>query len=321
MNAHRMFLFTLSALCCMLASESRSADPPAPPALRKIPSSYFPEDGPPLALVIRGEAWWLGDFDKDGNFLRDPRCSPNYGGIFAVRFVRAVDCIVTEALVYEHRSERMIKGTMVRKPFGVVVPELGSTILDVKDVDLKKPDRFIWNMPESIPGYVTERKRKYGDNPPPKAQEPPKAGTPFGWEFIPFSKSHPAKPPKYARAIGDVVEFGHLSDEGEFVPDADLPSILRSGLRIPIKYDPFGTPVYYTVPEPPWQRGPKQEGQKESDPEPAYEYRSGRLIKGMLQSTGNFVPELGSKVIDFKGYDPDENRRIYNLPGKLIKAN
>src|SRR2546423_1547362 len=83
------------------------------------------------------------------------------------------------------------KGTMVRKPLGLVVPEIGSTILDIKDIDLKKPDRFVWNIPEVMPAYVAERIRKHGDRPAPKAPEPPKAGTPAGWEFIPFSKSQP----------------------------------------------------------------------------------------------------------------------------------
>src|SRR5229473_3577874 len=36
--------------------------------------------------------------------------------------------------------------------------------------------------------------------------------------------------------------------------------------------------------------------------ERVFEYRSGRLIKGELDREGNFVPELGSKVISFKDY-------------------
>ena len=331
MNVYRPLVFTLSALCCALASESRSADPSARQPLRPLP--LFPGDGPPLAMVMRGQLTWLGDFDKDGNFIRHPRCPANLGangGSLLPRFIR---CIDIQSFVYEHRSGRLIKGTMVAGGkvanfFCIVVPELGSTVLNIKDIDLKKPDpdRRVWNMPEYMPAYEAARIRKYGDKPAPKAPEPPKAGTPVGWELIPFSKLdtdlfgrkiQQVKPPKYARVIGDDVEFGHLSDEGEFFPDPDLPSISRAGIRTPIKDDPFGVPRYYTVPHPPWDRGPKQEGQKESDPEPVYEFRSGRLIKGMLQATGNFVPELGSKVTDFKDYDPNERRRIYNLPGVL----
>lgn len=42
----------------------------------------------------------------------------------------------------------------------------------------------------------------------------------------------------------------------------------------------------------------------------------------MLQKNGNFAPEIGSKVIDFKDYDPSppRKRRIYNLPGVLRKV-
>ena len=147
--------------------------------------------------------------------------------------------------------------------------------------------------------------------------DPPKAGVPECCEFIPFSKSQSGKPPKQARAIGDVVEFGHLSDEGEFVPDPDLPVVSRAGILGSVAFDPFGVPCYYTVPRPPWLIGPKVEGQKATDPEEVYEFRSGRLIKGMLQESGNFIPELGSKIIDFKDYVPNRQPRIYNLPGVL----
>lgn len=53
---------------------------------------------------------------------------------------------------------------------------------------------------------------------------------------------------------------------------------------------------------------------------PAYEYRSGRLIKGVIDVEGNFVPDLDSKVIDFKDYKytPD-GPRIWNLPGRFEK--
>src|SRR5205823_14564030 len=54
------------------------------------------------------------------------------------------------------------------------------------------------------------------------------------------------------------------------------------------------------------------------DGEPVYEYRSGRLIKGILDAQGNFVPDLGSKVIDFRDYRYNERAiRIYNLPGRF----
>jgi hypothetical protein len=320
-DARRSFVLAFSVVCCALASQWGNADPPDKPKVRPVP--FRDSDGPPLAMVQRGQLTWLGDFDKDGNFIRHPTCSPGLGGAGGSGLPRFVYCMSPEWLVYEHRSGRVVKGTMVRKPFGVVVPEIGSTIIDIKDVDLKKPDRAVWNMPEVMPAYVAERIRKHGDNPEPKAPEPPKAGTPAGWKFTPFSKLdtdllgrkvQPGQLLKHARAIGDVVEFGHLSDEGEFIPDPDLPVVSRAGILGPVAFDPWAVPRYYTV--------PRLDKDQKVRSVPTYEYRSGRLIRGDLHESGNFVPELGSKVIDFKDFDPEKEpqRRIYNLPGELKKT-
>ncbi len=52
----------------------------------------------------------------------------------------------------------------------------------------------------------------------------------------------------------------------------------------------------------------------------AYEYRSGRLIVGELDDKGNFLPDVGSKVISFKDYRYNAKAiRIYNLPGSFKK--
>jgi hypothetical protein len=54
--------------------------------------------------------------------------------------------------------------------------------------------------------------------------------------------------------------------------------------------------------------------------ERVYEYRSDRLILGELDEKGNFVPEIGSKVIEFKDYQYKKGAvRIYNLPGYYVK--
>lgn len=47
-----------------------------------------------------------------------------------------------------------------------------------------------------------------------------------------------------------------------------------------------------------------------------YEYRSGALIRGELTNDGDFIPEIGAKVIAFYDYrfSPQE-RPIWNLPG------
>ncbi len=287
----------------------------------RLAAEPLPDARWPLVMVYRGENTWLGRYDGDGNFIRDPQFTPNFGrqggsgipGYFLLVFPGKL-------LVYEHRSGCLIRGTTVKS--GEFVPDIGSTILDLKkDYDSKNPDRMIYNLHDDAAAKLwTEMRKKQVPAAFAKAAEPLKAGDPVGHEFIPFSKSHPGKPPKHARAIGDMVEFGHLSDEGEFIPDPDLPPVSRSGILGPIKFDLFDTPRYYTVPRPPSAIGPKQKGQKDSDPEAVWEYRSGRLIKGMLQATGNFVPELGSKVIDFKDYDPElRPGRIYNLPGTLKK--
>jgi hypothetical protein len=51
-----------------------------------------------------------------------------------------------------------------------------------------------------------------------------------------------------------------------------------------------------------------------------YEFRSGRLIKGEIKDDGSFVPEVGSKITEFKDYvySPD-GIQIYNLPGRFVE--
>jgi hypothetical protein len=51
-----------------------------------------------------------------------------------------------------------------------------------------------------------------------------------------------------------------------------------------------------------------------------YEYRSGRLIKGEIDPNGDFIPEKGAKVLDFKDYHyRKDGPRIWNLPGRFEK--
>ena len=56
-----------------------------------------------------------------------------------------------------------------------------------------------------------------------------------------------------------------------------------------------------------------------------YEFRKKRLIPGSIDKNGSFIPDLGGKVIALeeylKNYKPDDKsvRRIYNLPGKIIR--
>jgi hypothetical protein len=106
------------------------------------------------------------------------------------------------------------------------------------------------------------------------------------------------------------MELGHLNDQGDFVPDYGLPPFPLTQPVKPAGEIPTNKPAlwYYNLPA---------EG---ADRESAYEYRSGRLLKGVLLKNGTFVPDLDSVVLDFKEYVPGEKAlRIYNLPGRLKK--
>ena len=55
-------------------------------------------------------------------------------------------------------------------------------------------------------------------------------------------------------------------------------------------------------------------------PKPAYEFRSGRLIKGEINKEGSFVPEAGTTVVSFKDYKYGPNATpIWNLPGYFVR--
>src|SRR5207245_11257081 len=53
---------------------------------------------------------------------------------------------------------------------------------------------------------------------------------------------------------------------------------------------------------------------------PAYEFRSGRLIKGEQLGDGSFVPELGSEVKMLSEYRVGDQKElpIWNFPGMLM---
>ncbi len=98
---------------------------------------------------------------------------------------------------------------------------------------------------------------------------------------------------------GQQLFLGKLNHAGTFIPDCRW-----RGLKV-------GSPLSSV---PPFQiinvRGP---GRTQ-----VYEYQSGRLIPGKLDDEGNFVPDLGAKVSDFKDYHYSKDARcIYNLPGRF----
>jgi hypothetical protein len=93
---------------------------------------------------------------------------------------------------------------------------------------------------------------------------------------------------------GDKQLLGYLDDAGNFTPNAQY----QRGQPL------FSAPVHSRL------NWPGSVGKK------VYEFRSGALIRGELTEDGDFVPEIGAKVIAFSDYkfSPAE-RPIWNLPG------
>ena len=212
--------------------------------------------------------------------------------------------------------------------YGVFVPQIGSVVLDMRRaVDPIKFNRLIYNMPSTgIRQQFVERsqnlRKAQGDRP---VELPPPGGVPAGFELVPYRdlKDHPKA--KAVRIIGGVMWIGALSDEGEFVPDPELPPFPRPDMiQRTLSFRPpdltaAHTRMYYTLPIGGGSEGKPVTAKSEN----VYEYRSGRIIKRVLHDTGTFVPEVGSKVLDFKDYPVNESGpaglRVYNLPGVLRK--
>ena len=193
------------------------------------------------------------------------------------------------------------------------MPETGEEVLDLKPhIGPGKVDRVVQNRLASVGDYWTpERKAQY-PNGRPQVKPFPAAGVPAGWKLATFGEAYPdvfpTTEPWFVRVIGDTSEYGHLDANGEFVPDYGLPVLAREAAPPPAKMAdlPDGNWHYtFTLP---------RNGEKA---EQVHEFRSGRLLTGVLHDTGNFVPEIGSTVMDFKDNDPKSGRRIYNLPGVL----
>ena len=54
--------------------------------------------------------------------------------------------------------------------------------------------------------------------------------------------------------------------------------------------------------------------------EEVYEFRSGKLVPGLLAYPGRFVPTAGGKIISIDEYTPKKGAtRIYNLPGEFLE--
>jgi hypothetical protein len=215
--------------------------------------------------------------------------------------------------VYEYRSGRLVPGNL--DDDGHFLPDLGAQVTDFQDYRPVAGARRICN----LPGRFVEKGKQESPPPkwvPPRADPPAPTGIPAGYDYQPFTTIFRLNPrpatavPWVAHVRDEQMELGHLNDQGNFVPDYGLPPF---PLTMPAK--PAGEKVtnkpalwYYNLPV---------EG---ADRERTYEYRSGRLLKGTLLKNGTFVPDLGSRVLDFKEYVPGaKSLRIYNLPGRLEK--
>ena len=122
------------------------------------------------------------------------------------------------------------------------------------------------------------------------------AGDPVAqYEFVRDTK------PNVALQHGDVWSIGKLDAAGNFLPDPQW-----MNLRVMLSSSPGGRLI-----NPGGYIGS------------VYEYRSGRLILGKLDDKGNFIPELGGKVIALSEYlskyRPGKSPKVYNLPGRIVK--
>jgi hypothetical protein len=287
------------------------------PEQAKVVEYEFRQDLTFYYLLVRGDTEVFGNVDAAGNFLAERRIGVYRRGqpLSAIPPSRPLNLPtkLPHEPVYEYRSGRLVPGNL--DDDGNFLPDLGAKVTDFQDYHPVPGARRIFN----LPGYFVEKGKK--ESPPPKltplrADPPAKTGVPAEYDYQSFttiagSNRAPWNTVPWVAHVGDEqMELGHLNDHGDFVPDYGLPSfpltkpVEKAGDQL--RKNP--TLWYYNLPA---------EG---ADREPAYEYRSGRLLKGTLLKNGTFVPDLDSVVLDFKDYGPGEKAlRIYNLPGQLKK--
>jgi hypothetical protein len=210
--------------------------------------------------------------------------------------------------VYEYRSGRLVSGNLDTD--GNFLPDVGAPVTDFQDYRPVPGARRIYN----LPGRFVEKGQEESPPPkltPPRGNPPVKTGVAAGYDYQPFSRLAQEAPlPWVARVWHEQMELGHLSDQGDFLPDYGLPPFPLTKPAKPVVDRLTHQPA-------PWTYNLPVEG---ADREHVYEYRAGRLLKGILLKNGTFVPELNSRVLDFKEYVPGAQAlRIYNLPGRLKK--
>lgn len=284
-----------------------------------IPSHALGVDDMFDRYYVRGGRSRTGIVLESGDFV--PRIGEKHdgGGAFIVK-MNTPPSLGGSGSCYECRSGRILTGicwpdhTDVFKLSGdVFIPTIDSRIRSVASANRAGVlDRPVWN--DFFPLWTAETFRRSVDGLPAASSvkppvRPPEGGLPSGYDWFPVSKLNQKKRPYDIRVVGGVAEVGFLRDDGEFIPDYErAPFKWEDVYNAPFDLDARGDPRLYTLP---------LDGAKSED---AYEFRSGRLIRGVLYDTGTFVPEMGSVVTAFGKYDPEsDKRRIYNLPGILTK--
>jgi hypothetical protein len=98
---------------------------------------------------------------------------------------------------------------------------------------------------------------------------------------------------------GDEQLFGRFDSEGNFIQEQKFP------VTAELSSAPCGICLTFVGPG--------------IEPIPVFEYRSGRLIPGVINDTGSFVPNLGGTTSSFKEYRCGPGvPPIWNLPGYFV---
>jgi hypothetical protein len=287
-------------------------NPLAPPTGRASqPAEYrFVLDTDRVVAIARGTALSIGKLDEAGNFLSDERWLESHGGSGPVfRLINA-----PPGPAYEYRSGRLIRGALEKDCN--FVPEVGRLVTAFEDYRYSPGAVRIYN----LPGRFVRKDAAHGkgaEGPDRRAPGPGKAtgrraATPTAAVVLsglaclapPVARTEPPVEYEFVPDLdryvmmtrGPAQSVGKLDAAGNFVPD-------RRWLNVRGKVS--GAPPYTLI---------------TGAAGPAYEYRSGRLVKGRLDEDGNFVPQLGSVVIPLRAYDPGPGAApIYNLPGRFVK--
>lgn len=195
--------------------------------------------------------------------------------------------------LFEYRKGYLVP--MVNDKNRGLIPEAGGKIIEFKDYEYSPTARRIYNLPGR---FVLKGERK--QNPAAEHEYVEDLTVVYGMHF------------------GLVLYVGHLNGKGQFVPDP----------QFTLRVDVGGS------------ANPTNWLMRTKPGELLYEFRAGRLVPGEIKpndklppgpvgpgspetKTSYFYPDLDGKVIEFsdyiKSYDPEKSRRIYNLPGKIVK--